>query len=95
MTYPRVVVDLGSNTFHWVIASGVAVETFERRGLPVALAAGLSEDGELAPEALSRAEVALAQMGNALQGIPLAQRRVLWTATLRPLPPPNPKFYLP
>ena len=90
MTYPRVVVDLGSNTFHWVIASGVAVETFERRGLPVALAAGLSEDGELAPEALFRAEVALAHMGNALQGIPLAQRRVLGTATFRRLRDPAP-----
>ena len=70
MTYPRVVVDLGSNTFHWVIASGAAVETFERRGLSVSLAAGLSKDGELAPEALSRAEVALAQIGNALRDIP-------------------------
>ena len=90
MTYPRVVVDLGSNTFHWVIASGPAVETFERRGLPVALAAGLSEDGELAPEALARAEGALAQLGNALQGIPLAQRRVLGTATFRRLRDPAP-----
>ena len=62
MTYPRVVVDLGSNTFHWVIASGVAVETFERRGLRVALAAGLSAEGELAPEALRRAEAALAHV---------------------------------
>ena len=54
MTYPRVVVDLGSHTFHWVTASGAAVETFERRGLRVALAAGLSAEGELAPEALRR-----------------------------------------
>lgn len=88
MTYPRVVVDLGSNTFHWVIASGAAVETFERHGLPVALAAGLSEDNELAPEALSRAEAALSQVGNALKGIPLAQRRVLGTATFRRLRDP-------
>ena len=70
MTYPRVVVDLGSHTFHWVKASGAAVETFERRGLRVALAAGLSAEGELAPEALRRAEAALAQMGDALRGSP-------------------------
>lgn len=90
MTYPRVVVDLGSHTFHWVTASGAAVETFERRGLRVALAAGLSAEGELAPEALRRAEAALAQMGEALRGIPLAQRRVLATATFRRLRDPAP-----
>lgn len=90
MTYPRVVVDLGSHTFHWVIASGATVETFERRGLRVALAAGLSPDGELAPAALGRAEQALAHLGEALQGIPLAQRRVLATATFRRLRDPAP-----
>jgi len=90
MTYPRVVVDLGSHTFHWVMASGAGVETFERRGLRVALAAGLSPEGELAPDALRRAEAALAQMGNALEGIPLAQRRVLATATFRRLRDPAP-----
>ena len=90
MTYPRVVVDLGSHTFHWVMASGASVATFERRGLRVALAAGLSPDGELAPDALRRAEAALAAMGDALQGIPLAQRRVLATATFRHLRDPAP-----
>jgi exopolyphosphatase/guanosine-5'-triphosphate,3'-diphosphate pyrophosphatase len=90
MTYPRVVVDLGSHTFHWVIASGASVETFERRGLRVALAAGLAPNGELAPDALRRAEAALATMGEALQGIPLAQRRVLATATFRRLRDPAP-----
>jgi len=87
---PRVVVDLGSHTFHWVIARGQTVDAFERRGLRVALAAGLSPAGDLAPEAYHRAEAALVDMEAAIASIPRARRAVLGTATFRRLKDPAP-----
>jgi exopolyphosphatase/guanosine-5'-triphosphate,3'-diphosphate pyrophosphatase len=90
VSFPRVVVDLGSHTFHWVIARGQAVDAFERRGLRVALAAGLSPAGDLAADAYDRAEAALAAMAAAIAPIPLAHRAVLGTATFRRLRDPAP-----
>ena len=78
-------VDLGSNSFHMVIARVVDGEpaVIDRIREPVQLAWGLGEDGSLAPGAVKRALAALEKFGQRIRHIPPERVRVVGTNTLR------------
>jgi len=78
-------VDLGSNSFHMVIArqSGDDVIVVDRLREPVRLADGLAPDGTLSPEAEARALECLARFGQRLRDIPPSQLRAVGTNTFR------------
>lgn len=78
-------VDLGSNSFHMVIArlDHDALQIVDRLREPVRLAAGLQEDGSLDPESQERALEALARFGQRLRDFGAEQVRAVGTNTLR------------
>ena len=78
-------IDLGSNSFHMLVVREVAgsIQTLTRIKRKVRLAAGLSHDNVLAPEAMERGWQCLRLFAERLQDIPQAQIRVVATATLR------------
>ena len=78
-------VDLGSNSFHMVIARFLThdLQTFDHLREPVRLAAGLDENGELSEEAQERAIACLERFGQRLRAIPDAHVRAVGTNTLR------------
>jgi exopolyphosphatase/guanosine-5'-triphosphate,3'-diphosphate pyrophosphatase len=78
-------VDLGSNSFHLVIARIVdgALQLLHREKQKVLLADGLDEELQLSEEAMNRGLAVLAQFANTLQGIPATSVRVIATYTLR------------
>ncbi len=78
-------VDLGSNSFHMVVAEemGTEIRLLDRLREGVRLAAGLRGDGTLDPEAEQRALECLARFGQRLRGIPGDRIRVVGTNTLR------------
>jgi exopolyphosphatase/guanosine-5'-triphosphate,3'-diphosphate pyrophosphatase len=77
--------DLGSNSFHLLIASfqDDKLRIIDRHKDMVRLAAGLSEDGVLAEDAQQRALESLAKVANRLRGVPRSQVRIVGTNTLR------------
>ena len=78
-------VDLGSNSFHLVIARQGEhdLRILDRSREPVRLAEGLGPDGEIDPEVQARAIECLKRFGERLQGIPPARVRAVGTNTLR------------
>jgi exopolyphosphatase/guanosine-5'-triphosphate,3'-diphosphate pyrophosphatase len=78
-------VDLGSNSFHLVVAqfAGARLMVVDRLKEMVRLAAGLDEDNRIAPEVAERALACLARFGQRLQELPEANVRIVGTNTLR------------
>jgi exopolyphosphatase / guanosine-5'-triphosphate,3'-diphosphate pyrophosphatase len=83
------VVDLGSNSFRLHIAkfvetsAGIQFQTLDSLKEPVRLAAGLSADGSLSDEALSRANLALRKFGERLRSFKPETVRAVATSTFR------------
>lgn len=82
-------VDLGSNSFHMVVAreNGGQLQVIDRLREPVRLAAGLKGDSELDLSARTRALQCLSRFGQRLRGIPPNRVRAVGTNTLRKLHP--------
>jgi len=78
-------VDLGSNSFHMVIArvDHGGVQIVDRIREPVRLAAGLQEDGKLDAESQERAIKCLTLFGQRLRDFGAEQVRAVGTNTLR------------
>lgn len=78
-------IDLGSNSFHMLVVREVAgsIQTLTRIKRKVRLAAGLSQDFVLSPEAMERGWQCLRLFAERLQDIPQVQIQVVATATLR------------
>lgn len=78
-------VDLGSNSFHMVIARAVGgdLQTVGRLKEKVQLAAGLDEHHLLTAEAMARGLECLKRFGQRLQGMPPGSVRAVGTNTLR------------
>lgn len=78
-------IDLGSNSFHMLVVREVAgsIQTLTRIKRKVRLAAGLSSDNYLSPEAMERGWQCLRLFAERLQDIPHSQITVVATATLR------------
>jgi len=79
------VIDLGSNSFHMLIARLVAdsVQTVDKVKRKVRLASGLNENNHLSQEAIARGIECLAFFAERLQDIPASNIRIVATATLR------------
>ncbi|TAN49609.1 MAG: exopolyphosphatase [Methylococcaceae bacterium] len=84
---PEVVasVDLGSNSFHMLIAQwrDGQLHTQDRLRDMVRLGAGLSKTGELAEEVQARALVSLERFGQRVKNLPSGSVRAVGTKTLR------------
>jgi exopolyphosphatase/guanosine-5'-triphosphate,3'-diphosphate pyrophosphatase len=85
---PRVLaaVDLGSNSFHMVVAQvddQGALRVVDRLKERVRLAGGLDDSGALTPEAQERALSCLGRFGERLRELPRGAVRVVGTNTLR------------
>ncbi len=80
-------VDLGSNSFHLVIASNRhgALQVVDRIKEMVRLAGGLNSRGQLEPEARERALACLERFGQRLRDLPPGSVRAVGTNTLRHL----------
>lgn len=78
-------VDLGSNSFHMVVARDVNghLNVLDRLREPVRLAAGLNASGELDAAAFSRAIACLERFGQRLRDMPSGSVRAVGTNTLR------------
>lgn len=89
-------VDLGSNSFHMVVASYVLgqLRIVDRIKETVRLAEGLDPKGGLAPAVRDRALECLARFGQRLADIPPARVRALATNTVRRLAMPQ-SFLMP
>jgi exopolyphosphatase/guanosine-5'-triphosphate,3'-diphosphate pyrophosphatase len=80
-------VDLGSNSFHLLIARREHGElrVLDRIKDMVRLGGGLDADGRLEPDTQSRAFASLARFGQRLRGIPQDNLRAVGTQTFRRL----------
>ena len=78
-------VDLGSNSFHLVVARQRRgeLEIIDRLQEMVRLAAGLDDEGRLTAEASERAYACLARFGQRLRGVCAGSVRAIGTNTLR------------
>lgn len=78
-------VDLGSNSFHMIVArpQGREVVVIDRLREPVRLGAGLDDRKRLSEDAAQRALACLERFGQRLQQIPQGRARVVGTNTLR------------
>jgi len=78
-------IDLGSNSFHMVIAEpeGSSIRMVDGLRIPVRLGAGLDNDKKLKKQTRLLALDALGQFAQRLRGVPLKQVRVVGTNTLR------------
>lgn len=78
-------VDLGSNSFHMMVArsEGGELQVIGRLREPVRLAAGLDADKRLLPEVQARALACLRRFGQRLRHLPPERVRVVGTNTLR------------
>lgn len=78
-------VDLGSNSFHLVVAQLAhgGIKVLDRLRERVALAEGLGDDRKLSNEAIERALACLARFGQRLKGLPAGAVRAVGTNTLR------------
>lgn len=78
-------VDLGSNSFHMIVArsAGAELQVVDRLKEPVRLAAGLDENRKLEADAQARALECLERFGQRLRHLPSSQVRVVGTNTLR------------
>ncbi|MDY6943396.1 MAG: Ppx/GppA phosphatase family protein [Pseudomonadota bacterium] len=78
-------VDLGSNSFHLVLARRVnqQLQIVDRMREMVRLGAGLRDDGRIDKETQTRALAAAVRFGDRLRGLPSDHVRVVGTYTLR------------
>ena len=78
-------IDLGSNSFHLIIArwENDQLTLLDRLREPVRMGWGLEEDGSLAPEVHDRALACLERFGERLREYPSGSVRVVGTKTLR------------
>ena len=78
-------VDLGSNSFHMVIArqTGHDLQILDRIREPVRLAAGVDDHGRLTADAQQRALGCLERFGQRLSGIPASRVRAVGTNAMR------------
>jgi len=78
-------VDLGSNSFHMIIARSLEhdLHVLDRMRDPVRLADGLDRDGKIADDAQERALASLQRFGERIREIPRAYVRAVGTNTLR------------
>ena len=78
-------VDLGSNSFHLIIAREVngGIQVLDRIKETVRLAAGLDEEKRLSAPARERAIECLTRFGARLNGIPPGRVRAVGTNTIR------------
>ena len=78
-------VDLGSNSFHLVVArvAGGHLDVVDRLREPVRLAAGLDDDKRLRRDAVERALECLHRFGQRLRDMPAGAVRAVGTNTLR------------
>lgn len=78
-------IDLGSNSFHALIARDIDgdVQLIDKLRERVRLAAGLDDDGNLSPEARARALDCLARFRERLDALPDLTTRVVGTNTFR------------
>ncbi|WP_447744565.1 exopolyphosphatase [Pseudomonas nicosulfuronedens] len=85
-TFPMIAaIDLGSNSFHMVLAKADhgEIRILERLGEKVQLAAGIGEDRMLTEEAMQRGYDCLKQFAQFIHGMPLGSVRVVGTNALR------------
>lgn len=89
-------VDLGSNSFHMVVARHVLgqLRIVDRLREPVRMATGLDAEGGLSTEAMSRALDCLARLGQRVRTLPDNRVRVIATNTVRQLRSPQ-SFLIP
>ena len=82
---PMAAIDLGSNSFHMIIAQKLQGElrTLDKRGEKVQLAAGLNEHGYLSEEAMQRGIECLRGFAKHLRGFKPESVSVLATNALR------------
>ncbi len=82
---PVAAVDLGSNSFHMVVARvvGGRLQVVDRIKETIRLAAGLDAHNDLGPEVMSRAIEALKRFGQRLRDVPPDGVRAVGTNTLR------------
>ncbi|SFF22472.1 exopolyphosphatase / guanosine-5'-triphosphate,3'-diphosphate pyrophosphatase [Fontimonas thermophila] len=80
-------VDLGSNSFHLLVArtDGREIQVIDRLREPVRLAAGVGPDRRLQPDVAQRALACLQRFGQRLRGIPPECVRAVGTNTMRKL----------
>lgn len=78
-------VDLGSNSFHLIVARTAQgeIQVLDRMKEMVRLGAGLTADGELSSDAQERALACLGRFGQRLRSVPAHRLRVVGTNTLR------------
>jgi len=78
-------IDLGSNSFHMVVAEseGGSIRIIDGLRVPVRLAAGLDSEKRLNKQTRATALDALGQFAERLRGVPKKQVRVVGTNTLR------------
>lgn len=82
-------VDLGSNSFHMIVAriQGDHVQIIDRLREMVRLGEGLNADKSISPDVAERALACLQRFGQRLRGFRPENVRVVGTNTLRQLPP--------
>ncbi|MGH8561358.1 MAG: exopolyphosphatase, partial [Nevskiales bacterium] len=82
---PVAAVDLGSNSFHMMVArpDGPELQIIDRLREPVRLATGLDQKGRLIPAARERAIACLERFGQRLRELPKTRVRAVGTNTLR------------
>lgn len=80
-----VAIDLGSNSFHMIIAQwhDGQIRLLDKLREPVQLGFGLQEDGSLSDDVCNRALACLKRFGERLRGYPLRNVRIVGTKTLR------------
>ena len=80
-------VDLGSNSFHMLVAreQGSDLHVIDRLREPVRLASGLDADRRLSPDAQQRALACLQRFGQRLRSLPSTRVRAVGTNTMRKL----------
>ena len=78
-------VDLGSNSFHLMVArvSGDALQVVDRLREPIRLGAGLDPDGNLTPAICADALACLRRFGERLRRLPVGAVRAVGTNALR------------
>lgn len=78
-------IDLGSNSFHMVLArvDHGEIKILERLGEKVQLAAGLNEDGDLTDESMQRGLDCLRRFAQMINGLPEGAVRIVGTNALR------------
>ena len=85
-------VDLGSNSFHLLVArmDGGTLQVIDRHKEMVRLGEGLTIDKQLQPEVCERALACLERMGQRLRGMDADNVRAVGTNTLRQVRPESP-----